>query len=88
MTSFVRLKPGVEWQQVDDEVVALDLGTSSYLGVNDTGSLLWPLVAAGTTQDQLVDELTSHFPIDPERARADVGTFVERLRSLCLLAPE
>ena len=88
MTSFVRLKSDVEWQQVDDEVVALDLGTSSYLGVNDTGSVLWPLVAAGTTQDLLVDELTSRFRIDPERARADVDAFVERLRSLCLLAAE
>ena len=33
----VRVRPGVEWRQVDDEIVALDLATSVYLGVNGTG---------------------------------------------------
>lgn len=84
MESF-RLKPEVEWQRVDDEVVVLDLGTSAYLGVNDIGAVLWPLVAAGTTQGRLVAELTSRFRIDDDRARADVGAFVDRLRSLALV---
>lgn len=86
MDSFVRLKPGVEWQHVDDEVVALDLGTSAYLGVNDSGAVLWPLVAAGATEARLAEELRERFLIDADRARADVGAFVESLRALCLLA--
>lgn len=88
MESFVRLKPGVEWQHVDDEVVALDLDASAYLGVNDTGAVLWPLVAAGTTRDGLVDELTSRFQIDDDRARADVGAFLDQLRSLSLVVED
>ena len=86
--SFVRLKPGVEWQKVDDEVVVLDLGESVYLGVNDSGAVLWPMVAEGTSQDSLVDELTSRFGIDDDRARADVAAFVDRLRSLSLLVED
>jgi hypothetical protein len=81
----VRLKPGIEWQRVDDEIVALDLNTSAYLGVNDAGALLWPLVVAGTTEDELVEALLSEFAVDGERARVDVGAFVERLRSLSLI---
>jgi hypothetical protein len=81
----LRLRSGVEWERVDDEIVALDLSSSAYLAVNDTGALLWPLVAAGTTEGALVDELTACFDIDVERARADVGAFVDRLRSLTLL---
>lgn len=84
----VRLKPGVEWRQVDHEVVALDLSTSAYLGVNDTGAHLWPLVAVGTTEADLAVELMGRFGIDADRARADIGTFVEDLRSLGLLADE
>jgi hypothetical protein len=86
--SFVRLKPDVEWQKVDDEVVVLDLGQSVYLGVNDSGAVLWPMVAAGTSQDRLVDELTSRFGIDDDRARADVAAFVDRLRSLSLVVED
>jgi hypothetical protein len=82
---MLRLRSGVEWERVDDEVVALDLSSSAYLGVNDTGAVLWPLVAAGTTEPALVEELTGRFDIDVERARADVHAFVDRLRSLTLV---
>ena len=75
----------MEWQQVDDEVVALDLESSAYLALNDTGAVLWPLVAAGTTEPRLVEELTTRFEVDEAQARADVGAFVERLRSLTLV---
>jgi hypothetical protein len=81
----IRLKAGVEWQQVDDEVVALDLGTSAYVAVNDTGAVLWPMVAAGTTESQLVAELADRYAIDGPRAEADVRAFVEGLRSLSLV---
>ncbi len=85
---MLRLKPGVEWQQVDDEVVVLDLGTSVYLGVNDSGAVLWPLVASGSTQSRLIDALASRFGIDDERARVDVKAFVDQLRSLSLVVEE
>lgn len=83
--SIIRLKPGLDWQAVDDEIVALDSGTAKYLGVNETGALLWPLVVVGTTEAGLADELVRRFGIDPEQARADVGVFMEQLRSLSLL---
>jgi len=78
----------VEWQRIDDEVVALHLGSSAYLGVNDTGAVLWPLVAEGTTVRELVEALTEQFEVDEEQARADVEAFVERLRSLSLVEDE
>lgn len=82
---ILRLRPNVEWQRVDEEVVLLDLESSAYLAVNDTGAALWPLVAVGTTSEQLVDALTARFPVEVERARADVEAFVQQLRSLRLV---
>lgn len=84
----VRLKPGVEWQHVDDEVVVLDLSSSAYLAVNGTGAALWRLVAAGTTERQLVEELTARFPVDVDQAQADVVQFTAQLRDLALLEVE
>ena len=82
---MVRLRADVEWQLVDDEIVALDLGSSSYLSVNNTGAVLWPLVAAGTTEAAMVAELTARFDVDAEQARVDVEAFVEQLESLTLV---
>jgi hypothetical protein len=81
----IRLRPDVEWQHVDDEVVLLDLRSSAYLAVNDTGAVLWPMVAAGTTEPELVEELAARFPVEVDQAKADVTTFVARLRSLTLV---
>ena len=84
----LRLKPGLEWQHVDDEVVVLDLSSSAYLAVNGTGAALWPLVAAGTTERQLVEELTARFPIGVAQAHTDVIQFTTQLRDLALLEVE
>ena len=67
------------------EIVALDLDTSAYLSVNDTGSALWPLVVAGTTEERLVEEVVARFDIDVEEARRDVAAFVQSLRSFALV---
>lgn len=83
--AVVRLRPGIEWRAVSGEVVALDLESSAYLSVNDTGSLLWPLVVTGATENQLVEALLSNFDVAGDQARADVAEFVARLRSLSLV---
>lgn len=85
MATVLKLRPDVAWQNLDGEVVALDLDAAAYLMANDSGSLLWPLLAEGATRSQLVDELTRRFRIEPERAGADVGAFVDQLRTLNLL---
>ena len=83
--ALLRLRPGVEWQRLDDEVVALDLNSSSYLAVNDSGALLWPLVAEGTTERQMTETLSTRYALDEGRARSDVAAFLDQLRSLALL---
>jgi hypothetical protein len=80
-----RLRPGIEWRNVAGEVVALDLESSAYLSVNDTGSVLWPLVVAGTTEAHLVEEIVARFGVEVEVARRDVAAFVEGLRSFALV---
>lgn len=83
--TVLRLRPGVEWQHVGGEVVVLDLDTSSYLGVNDTGALLWPMIADGATEVQLVESLMLRHDVGVDEASADVRAFVDQLRSLALV---
>jgi hypothetical protein len=81
----LRLRPDVEWRDIDGEVVVLDLDTSEYLAVNHSGAVLWPLVAAGATEGDLAEALRAHYDVDGGRARADVSEFVVRLRALGLV---
>ena len=67
------------WRVLDDEVVVLDLRTSSYFSVNDTGKVLWDVLVEGASEEQLVTVLVDRFEISEDVARRDVGAFL----SLC-----
>jgi Coenzyme PQQ synthesis protein D (PqqD) len=75
----------LEWRQVDDEVVALDLETARYLSTNPSGALLWHELATGATREDLVARLRAKWGVDEARATADVDAFLALLRQRGLL---
>jgi hypothetical protein len=75
----------VRWREIDQEIVAVDLGRSDYVSTNESGVLLWRRLAEGTTRQQLVEELVSAFGIDRGRASEDVGRFLDELDARNLL---
>jgi Coenzyme PQQ synthesis protein D (PqqD) len=81
MADELRLRAdAVEWRLVEGEIIALDLERSVYLAVNASGTLLWPALAEGTTQETLVEQLMESFGIDRAAAEHDVAAFVQALR--------
>ena len=83
----LRLRPqGVAWREVEGEVVVLDVTTSQYLQVNEAGSLLFPLLADGTTREQLEAALQEKYELPAEQATRDVDAFMTMLQELNLLA--
>lgn len=68
------------WREVDDEIVVLDLRSSRYLSVNSSGAVLWPHLADGATETQLVGVLVDRFDIDADTASKDVGHFLQMCR--------
>jgi len=86
VSETLRIRPdAVEWREADGEVVALDLRTSTYLGVNETGAALWPALIEGATREQLVGRLEDGFGIDRGRAERDLDAFLNSLREQDLL---
>jgi hypothetical protein len=73
------------WRVVDKEVVLLDLRASRYFSVNSSGTLLWRLLAKGTTPTRLGKELARSYGVDGARARMDVDRFLGKLNSRGLL---
>jgi hypothetical protein len=64
------------WRALENEVVVLDLRTSMYLSVNQTGALLWTRLVNGATEEELVSVLLDAFDVGQERAHADVAGFL------------
>ncbi|MDQ3932265.1 MAG: PqqD family protein [Actinomycetota bacterium] len=67
------------WRELDDEIIALDMRSSNYLRLNASGAVLWKLLSAGTTKQQLVAALTTSYGVPAEDASSDVDTFLEQL---------
>lgn len=81
-----RLRPDrVEWREVEGEVVVLDLKASRYLAVNETGTLLWPRLVEGVSEEEMVALLVERFQLDHSAAQQDVSEFLEELRAQDLL---
>lgn len=76
----------LEWKEIDGEVVALDGREAEYLTVNGSGALLWRLLAASATRNELVDALLETFEVEPATASADTDAFLDALSQRGLLA--
>lgn len=74
------------WREVDGEVILLDPAGWNYLGINDSGAELWPLVVGGTDVERMTDRLVAVFDVPRPTAERDVAAFVQRLAELELLA--
>jgi hypothetical protein len=86
--SPVRLRRGaVEWREIDGEIVALEVASSTYIAANRSGGILWQRLSEGTTPDELVGELTTLYDVEPAQARTDVAGFLAALTARGLLEP-
>lgn len=79
--TFRLVDTGLSWRSVEDEVLALDVQSSEYLGVNRTGALLWRELADGASRAGLVERLVAETGIDAQRAGNDVDVFLDQLRA-------
>jgi len=85
----IRLRrDAVAWREVDGEIVALDLTSSTYLRVNPSGTTLWGLIVEGTTYDALAATLVESYGLDGARAEREVDDFVAMCAEWGLLEPE
>ncbi|MFL5884724.1 MAG: PqqD family protein [Thermoleophilaceae bacterium] len=81
----MRLVPDIDWREIDGEVVVLDRRQGRYLAVNPSGAVLWPALVEGATEETLVERLLSRYAVDREKARRDVGAFLDWLGERGLL---
>lgn len=77
----------ISWTPTDDgTVVVLDLRTSRYLSLNNSGAKLWTRLADGATEAELAAVLTDSYGLAADRAQQDVQAFLAALRARDLLA--
>lgn len=75
----------VAWREVNGEVIAIELATSTYISTNKSATPLWLALADGTTRAKLTTLLVDRYGLDPAEARADVDVYVDQLAARGLI---
>lgn len=78
----------IAWRDVNGEIVALDLRSSTYFTTNRTGAIMWCALVEGSAVADLVALLKSRFDIDQRQAVEDVQSFVALLSKNNLLTQQ
>jgi hypothetical protein len=67
--------------EVDNEIVALNIETGTYYGLNRVGSHIWRLLAEPICISDLCTKLTTEYAVDAEVCERQVLDLLEALRA-------
>ena len=86
----MKIKDGFVVNKVGSQHVVVPVGEASVerhcmIRLNGTGAFLWNQLAAGATEDALVQALLAEYAVDEATARADVAAFLSKLHDADLL---
>jgi len=69
----------VLFRELDGESVLLNLGTESYLGLNEVGTRMWSALTTSSTIQAAYDELQTEYDVAPEVLRQDMETLLGQM---------
>ena len=76
---------GLTWSDLGDEVVILDLQSSTYFSARGTSTVLVHELVAGASIDTLVARIVAEYEISEDTAQKDVDAFIRQLDNCELL---
>lgn len=75
------------WKEIGRQVVILHFETGAYWTLNDTASFIWRAILDGRSLDDVANQLTSDFSVEPGSAQADVQEFLNSCLEKKMLLP-
>ena len=79
-SSTFKLSPSLAWRKVDEEVMVLNLETSFYYSLNETGARIWELLDQGKTAEQIAGTFMTEYDVNEKVAQKEVASFVAELK--------
>jgi hypothetical protein len=64
---------------IDGQAVLLNLKTERYFGLDEVGTTMWQRLTTADSLEAAYATLLSEYEVEPERLRADLSDFADRL---------
>ena len=87
-TARFRTSPAVRASVSADGLVLLDVDGGLVLASNPIGARIWQLIEQPRTRIEMARQVAVEYDISIERARGDVGTFIDALTTRGLVTEE
>lgn len=84
-TGQIRRSQSTLTVQTDGSLIALNIDSGLYHGLDGSGPRIWDLLAEPTTPEAVVEALLADFDIDRNTCTAQVTAFLDGLRQRGLL---
>jgi hypothetical protein len=72
----VEIAPHVRYVRVEGDFVLMDLNQGVYLGLETVASRIWQSLSEHGDVQRAAEDLCSDYEVEPERALADIETWV------------
>lgn len=81
-----RRKDGLLVSELGKEVVMMDIDNGNYIGLNETGKVIWDLIEEPVKVDDLVSRLLEKFHINKEECSTDTLAYLNKMEEQKILA--
>jgi hypothetical protein len=72
-------------QEIAGETVILDLASSTYFGIDETGTRIWQLLKEGMDLQQIHELMLEEYEVSPDALETDILAFVSQLQAAGLV---
>lgn len=76
----------VMWNESEDIVTVLVIGSGEFVELNSVGSTIWKLIAEGKSEREIVDVLADTYDAPRSVLEKDLRTFIDHMIKRELLA--
>lgn len=88
MGSVVRVPQSTAAREIDTETVLLNLETGIYFGIDEVGTCIWRVIAAGGTLADAGRAILDEYDVEQAQVESDLVRFVQDLADRMLVVIE
>jgi hypothetical protein len=85
-TIISRRKEGLLISELGDEMVMMDVESGNYIGLNQTGRVIWELIEQPLKVDDLIKQLLSRYDISYEECSQDTLEYLNKMNEQKILS--
>ena len=85
-TIVSRRKDGLLVSELGNEMVMMDIESGNYIGLNETGKVIWELIEQPVKVDDLIKQLTTKYEVNYEECSKDTLEYLSKMEEQKILA--